>query len=278
MGAFKRYEAGFVLKPGWDASLESTLWRRYSRQTAENWGRDKFVYRRWILNEAGQSSEVTPFDFSTVDAESFKSNRPRKFLPCVSGMNGRSYGYYVEYRESQYYGWKPWPGAVWISDSECSIILDDAFLPANFLNAAQSHTVQIRITASVESDMRLVAEVSGDPRQVWDIHDYSGSAVAWVVAKTSAFYNGDGVHDDVVRDDTARLLSIARRYAEYNSRGCRMDVSLGWVDATVFPGDIVERIDGRDVELASHSLGLPAVKTVRHEFGGEQKTHLILEG
>ncbi|HPS52918.1 MAG TPA: hypothetical protein PLK08_05130 [Phycisphaerae bacterium] len=68
------------------------------------------------------------------------------------------------------------------------------------------------------------------------------------------------------------------RYAEYNSRGCRMEVSLGWIDATVFVGDVVTQIDGRDIELMSHTLGQPAVKSVRHEFGDEQKTHLILEG
>jgi len=278
MGAYKRYEASFKLKPGWDTSLETTLWRHYNRTTSDDWNKYRFVYRKWILNESSQSSDVEPFDFSTIDAESFKSNRKRKFLPCLSGEKNRSYGYYVEYRESEYYAWKPWPGSVWISGSECSIIFDDVFLPADFLSTAYSHSAEVRITASVDSDVRLVAEVSGDSRHSWDIHDYSGSATAWMVTSTSVFYKGDGVNHQVLRDDSSRLLSIAMRYAEYNSRGCRMEVSLGWIDATVFVGDVVTQIDGRDIELMSHTLGQPAVKSVRHEFGDEQKTHLILEG
>lgn len=278
IGDYKRYESTFTLCPGWDESFNSQSWREFSQPTSSDWKKYRFVYRRWILNEIRENSNYDKFDFASLNSSDFISSRPRGFQPCLSRTDGLTNGVCIEYRLTSEDAWREWGGGFWLSDENCSAILADEMLSPDFLAAAFAQTLELRITASVEADKRLIIEQPGDPLSQWEIHDYSGSATMWLVHPTSRFYEGTGSEPQLVRDDTNTLTTAAQKFNIASSSATLAEVTLAWVDMSYHIGDEITAIEGADIDLISHSLGTPAIKSVRHEFGDVQKTHLVIEG
>jgi len=101
-GDYKLYEATFELVKGWDASLETTTYDTYSSTTNENFNDVRDVYRKWVLNEAGDYtgspySRGDAFDFSEIFGNSGYVRKRRRFYPSLTcGSDGSSIGYYLE--------------------------------------------------------------------------------------------------------------------------------------------------------------------------------------
>jgi hypothetical protein len=277
VGAAKRYEATFVLQTGWNTETASLRWRDSVRGEAENWHERQTVYRRWVLNEHARYENVPAFDAATL-GEDFLVRRARKFEACIStNADEDELGVIVEVRTSPSGPWRRWSGPVWVSSDECAIVFGDDALPADYFNAVIAGTAQVRVTACIDSDRHIEVEVAGDAGLSAEVHDHAGLAFWRAVHPTSVFHPG-GSLPVVERDDTVSLESYARRRSDALGRSNTMTVTLGWVDTSCTVGDVVERLDGVGLELASQPHRQAHVRTVRHDFEKTQQTTLILEG
>jgi hypothetical protein len=277
VGAAKRYEATFLLQPGWDSSTASSRWRDSVRSAAAEWHERQAVYRRWVLNEHAHYENVPAFDAATL-GEDFLVRRARQFQPCIStNTNEDELGVIVEVRTSPAGAWRRWSGPVWVSRDECAIVFGDDALPADYFAAVVAGAAEVRVTAGVDSDRHIEAEAAGDAGLPAEVHDQAGWSLWRAVHPTSRFHPG-GTLPVVVRDDTMSLEAFARRRSNALGRANTMTVMLGWVDTSCSVGDVVERLDGPGLELASQPHRQAHVRTVRHDFERTQQTTLILEG
>lgn len=282
LGEKKIYEATFMLSGGWDSSLETASWRDFVRSLSPRWNTLADVYRKWVLNEHDwycQSPWNLPSgDLSWLDPEAFFLKTPRKFLNCLScDASGKSLGIVTEYRVSGENDWNIWGGPVQISPDECAIYLGGDALPGKFFHAAVQGAIQVRLTAALAADASLSAIVPGDAGQPMRVVDCQ-SVAAWRKVHSSSVLAGENALGlPAERDDSLLLQRIANRHAQMEARAVSAELTLGWIDASFHVGDLVDRIDGRGMDLASTSLGQPLVSAVRHNFT-EQTTTLVVNG
>ena len=282
MGERKHYESTFELSKGWDAELQTPRWRDFVRSESDDWPAVADVYRKWVLNEHGWYSgapwNLPVCDLASISPQDFFLRGPRKFLPCLSAdRSGRSLGIVVETRCSSEGDWRRWTGPVLVAGDECAVYLGGDALPADFFQAAVSGDAEVRVTATVAADARLAAEAPGDTGCARRIVDCSALAAWRKVHPTSVFHDQEDLGLPGERDDTDLLYRIANRHAEVASRGSEAELTLGWIDTSFHVGDIVERIDGRGMELSSNPDTCPNVTSVRHDFAA-QTTTLIVSG
>lgn len=283
LGQRKQYESTFQLVKGWDESLETARWRDFVRSRADNWPKVADVYRKWVLNEHGWYSgspwNLSVHSFSNISAEDFTIPTARAFLPCLStDRQGRSLGVVVEIRCGQQGPWRRWRGPLWVAGDECAIYLGGDALPGEFFQAASDDDVSLRLTAAVEADARLIAEVEGNPNLAREVVDLSGRAAWRQVHSSSIFKSADGVGPPAERDDGDLLNHLAQRHADTESTATEAEFTLASIDTSFHVGDIVERVDGRAFELSSNPAGRPHVRSIRHDFGTTQTTHLLVSG
>jgi hypothetical protein len=283
LGDHKRYESTFLAVVGWDPSLETSRWRDFVRSESSDWELLSDVFRKWVLNEHdwyGQSPWNLPaFDFSSISAEDFVLKAPRKFLPCLSTHpTGASLGIVVEYRCDTDSPWRRWRGPLWVSQDEAAVYLGGDALPGEYFHAAVAETVQLRITASLLADARLTFQTDESPAWPPDVVDLSSRAKWSDVHSSSVFHDRTDLGAPAERDDTCLLQEFAARAAEVSSETLEAELTLGWVDTSFQPGDIIERIEGRAVELPSRDGQRPWIRSIRHDFGDDPCTRLLITG
>ncbi len=282
LGEKKRYESTFELQTGWDPALQTSRWRDFIRSESDNWPAVADVYRKWVLNEDGhyntQPWSLSTYDFAAINSQDFLLQEARKFSPCISTDSyGQNLGIVVEVRYGYDETWNRWTGPVWVSSDRCEVYLGGDALPADYFQAAATSQVQLRVTATVEADTRLVAEIAGDGGLPREVVDFSAHAKWRKVHEGSIFFNQEGIGEPAEQDDTEVLRNLARRYSEVVSTAVEGELHLGWVDTSYHIGDIVERIDGKDIELPSNPYSRPHVTSVQHDFIN-QSTRLTING
>ncbi len=283
LGQRKQYESTFSLSKGWDTSLETSRWRDFTRSHSPDWTGLSDVYRKWVLNEHSQYSQspwnLSTYNLSSLDSDDFLINAPRSFLPCLArDWAGNSLGIVVEFRLDSSSAWQRWTGPMWSSGDECSVYLSGDSLPGQYFQAAVAGTVQVRVTATVTSDVKLSAEITGDAGNIRQVIDLADRAVFRKVHPTSVFYQHPSLPSPAQRDDTAVLKGIAWRLADIVSTATEAELTLGSVDTTYRVGDIIAQVEGRLFELGSNTYTKPSVLSVRHDLGDKQTTTLIVGG
>ena len=136
----------------------------------------------------------------------------------------------------------------------------------------------MRVTATVESDVRLSWEVSGDVETKREVVDVSALAGWKQVHQSSVFSGAENVGAPLTQDDNELVKALALRYSEAKSTATEAQLALGWFDPSYYVGDIIERVEGRQFELSPNPDFRPYVNSVRHQFGETQTTHLIVSG
>jgi hypothetical protein len=214
-GDLKLYESTFDLVPGWDPSAEGEE-RDVYRRSHPDFADYADVYRKWVLNEAGDYtgepwSAGPAYDFSSLFGTSSCPERRRRFLPAISTDDaGESYGVCVEVSYDGGATWSHYCGAVRVLRDECGVALSSDQLPPELFRAAERDDLAIRVTAAVESDARLgvVVERPGlqddhRGRRLWiDVSDdYHFRKV-----DSGSIFSG-GASREV--DDTERLTLLA---------------------------------------------------------------------
>lgn len=282
MGGYKQYESTFKLSPGWDKSLETPRWRDFVRSKAEHWPKVADVYRKWVLNEhglyCGSPWELEQYRFSVINSEDFRLDIARKFEPCLTtDVFGASLGVVIEVKDVSG-EWHRWTGPAWVYDDECAIYLGGEGLPADYFQAAVDGDAEVRVTATVTSDARLSVEVPGDFGLPLDVEDYSSQAAWRKVHHGSVLIGQEGTGRPAERDDTQMLWSLAWRRCELLTSATEARLELGWIDTSCHVGDVIERVDGRSLELSSAPGTTACVRSVTHDFGPDQTTYLEVSG
>ncbi len=168
-GDFKIFEATFELAKGWDPSLEEVDCDLYSPSTNSDFIEVKDVYRRWVLNEAGDYTKEPynqgeAYDFSPVFGNSNYAKKHRRFWPALScDKQGKSMGYFLEVTYDDGEHWLQYLGAFENRLDECGIWLSSDRLDMFTCIAALKGVLKFRITASVVSDERLSCEIADGP-------------------------------------------------------------------------------------------------------------------
>ena len=164
-----------------------------------------------------------------------------------------------------------------MSAEECAVHLADDALPADYFQAALDHTARLRVTATVVSDRRIAAQVGGDTGCGLEIVEIPRARWA-KVHSGSIFYQSGELPAPAERDDTIRLIQVANSLRQSQAGAMEAEVTLGWLDPNCRIGDIVERIEGRELELATFPGAAPHVQAIAHECGDEWTTTLTVSG
>jgi len=287
-GDVKLYESTFDLVAGWDDSLATYDADDFSPATNTNFDAVRDVFRKWVLNEAGDYT-ASPYsrgaaaDLGAVFEGAPYVRRRRRFLPCVSSDDlGRSRGVHIEMSVDGGESWERLSLGVRVLADECGIVLTDDPLPPQYLAAAMRGSVRIRVTATIESDSRLAAECgdaedAGQAGRVRHISAASGYRFRRV-ASTSLFY-GHGPTDEV--DDTARLQELVRAaYDADRAAPAPSRIQIPYLALGHRVGERILGVRGRMLELApryAEFVAAPVVRRVRHTFAPVPQTELELE-
>lgn len=253
-GEKKIFESTFELIKAWDVSLEEKTLEEYATDH-ESFAGVCNVYRKWCLNEAGDYcdepfNQGEMFDLSGLfDGAGFLPGR-KTFLDAVShDYNGVSYGVYAEVSYDDGANWVEFGGSFDNFDDQCGVWVSDDILDDDYFVAAGAGTLKFRVTASVESNERLMCSVADGPvDSVVEVIDHivkpDGTYEYHAVSGKSVFYrDGTGV------DDSEKLFSALRRVANRTVNVIEtIEAQTPFVRTNIFSGlKVVSATDGRDV-------------------------------
>lgn len=288
-GDVKLYESTFDLVAGWDPDLEGEERDIYRRSGNPNFADHADVYRKWVLNEAGDYSGEPynagdAYDFEPLFGHSEYLPRRRRLLPTVStDALGESYGVYVEVSYDAGETWSRYRGPVSVLRDECGILLSSDQLPPELFHAADRDELRVRVTATVESDSRLGVLVERPGlqddhrgRRLWQ--DVSDEYHHRTVGADSIFHGGPSREVD----DSERLIALAadlwaaERHASSPGR-----VRLPFFSVSYRVGDRIDGIRYRYAWLRRTAAGIqsdPFVEAVRQTFSPTEgwRTELTL--
>lgn len=286
-GDAKLYESTFDLVAGWDDALASYDPDDFSPTANDYFDGIRDVFRKWVLNEAGEYSAAPydrgpPPDLSDVFEGEAYVRRHRRFLACLSrDALGRSRGVYAELSLDAGQSWAPLAAAARVLDGECGLYLTGDVLPPEYLRACMLGAARVRVTATIESDARVeadagdsgAADLPGRTRHVAVPAGYRYRKV-----RPASRFFGEAADE---ADDTERLAALvqaafeADRVTPAPARVEIPHVALGWS-----VGVRLEGTRGRRLDLAREHAGFrsdPVVRAVRFRFAPEPGTELELE-
>ena len=289
LGDYKIFEATFDLTLGWDSSLEGGYFDYFSPSTNPDFYKVRDVFRKWVINEAGDYSgppynRGEAFDFSGIfESDEFVCRR-RRFWPALTTDNqGRSLGYYLQVSYDDGLSWWQYLDAFNILVDECGVWLSGERLGTNMWDAIIKGSLRFRITASVISDTRLSASVADGPV------DSAAPVVEHIltlprqfryckVSGRSIFANSKepmlGAPDEV--DDSVALYEFVRKSAAISSEIIEtIDIQTPFLSLDYRVGDKVSSSpQSRDlVSCRSDNRSVSRITQVKMDFR-EQCTNL----
>ncbi|HUX02676.1 MAG TPA: hypothetical protein VMY35_17075 [Phycisphaerae bacterium] len=289
-GDRKVFESTFALVAGWDDAQASYDPDEFSPSANPEFDGVRDVFRKWVLNEAGEYSGE-PYnrgpspDFGALFEGEPYVRRHRRFLPSLSrdGL-GRSRGVYIEILLDAGATWQRLHLAARILEGEAGLYLTDDPLPPDYIRAVMGGYVQIRVTAAIESDTRLVAErVAGDGGDGGDLPGrtrFLSVPTGYRYRKRSAASRFQGDPADEA-DDSARLQELVDAAFEADRR-CPSPgrIRVPYLAFGRRVGDCLAGIRGRRLELARRHTGYetdPAICRVTLQFTPVPETELELD-
>lgn len=253
-GEKKVFESTFNLVGGWDQSLEGLFLPKYETSDV-NFAQVADVYRKWCLNETGVYSAApynrgNMFDLSSIDNEADFLGGQQKFIDSISiDQEGNSYGVYAEVSYDGGITWMIFDGNCTVLGDQCGVTVTNSSLEINYYNAAISGLLRFRVTASIESDVRIMCSVADGPvDSVVEVCDHFISTPGIcqyrkVCGGSIFYYDGAGI------DDREKLIGALRRAANRVINVIEtIDIETPFVRTSISVGDrIVSSADGRDV-------------------------------
>ena len=271
LGAAKRYQSTFYLSPAWEHDSQ-LIYSDTVRSRSDDWTARRDLLRYWVLNENGAFESLDKFDFATVH-EDFTLHRTRRFDPPLFAPDAASSpSLIVEYREDSTCDWMPYPASVVACRERCAIRLDDDELPADYFQAAANGLAELRVTAAVESDVPLSASLPGDRNIPPRILHRQNDARYDEILDSSAHHTAG-----IVRDDSDLLRQVALAESDHSTPPGRATISLATINPTLRVGDLISRIAGRRISLASRPDRAPSLIRIHHDFS-QQQTILEAQG
>jgi len=286
-GDVRCYETTLDLVPGWNDGLAVPDPDAYHSALNPDFETVRDVYRKWVVNEAGDYSGP-PYDRGPApDLSVVFEGRPyvrrrRRLLACLSrDALERSRGVHVEASLDGGATWGRLSASARVLRDECGVYLSGDRLPAEYLAAAMAGLARLRATATIESDACLVAErtepgAAALPGRTRYLSAGPGYRYRHVSASSLL---GGGSADEV--DDSARLQALVDAAAEADRR-CPVPslVRVPWLAPAYGVGQRVAGTRGRRLDLAREQTGFrtePVVRRVRRRFAEAPATELELE-
>jgi hypothetical protein len=262
-GAAKRFEATFELVGGWDPGLEENNYDLYSPATNPNFRTVRDVFRKWVLNEAGDYSgepynRGAAYDFSSVFGNANYCAHRRRFFPCLSTNAAvASLGYYLEVSYDGGETWQEYAGAFDHLLEECGVYLNSVQMDLLMWYAIKKSLLQFRITATVEADECVEASLcDGSQKSVRPVRTHVvelGREFQYrKVSAASMFNNAKGVEfgrpDEC--DDRDKMRGLLRdRLKRLRQDRLSGKAQLAWIQPNLWPGDIVTGLQGRELDM-----------------------------
>ncbi len=286
-GDRKIYESTFDLVPGWNDALASYDPDLFSPSHNPGFDAVRDVFRKWVLNEAGEFS-AAPYnrgqapDLSGVFQGESYVRRHRRLMECLSRDGaGRSYGVHVEVSQDGGASWERPGVSVRVLPNECGVYFRDDPLPSRYLLAAMSGQVRVRVTAAIESDACLVVErTTAGAEDLPGLTRHINAPAGYRfrrVAPSSRFHGGAA--DEA--DDTQRLqelLDAAHAADRFSPAPSRIDLPCLAMGYRL--GQRILGLRGRELDFVRQYTGYeaaPRVRRVRWTFAPEPRTELELE-
>jgi hypothetical protein len=258
-GDVKRFESTFELVKGWDPSLEADNYELYSPGTNTNFLQVKDVFRKWVLNEAGDYSGAPymrgePYDLSEVFCTNSYGLKQRRFWPSLSkDISGRSFRYYLEVSYNDGISWRAYVGAFDILLDECGVYLSNNQLDIDIWIAFCKGKLRFRITASVDADESLEVIVRDGPinssRRVHTVFFDMGNEYKYRQINTgSIFYNTNNPEvglPDTVDDSENMRGQLRNQLGKIKQQYITGYAELAWVYPDIWPGDLIKGIIGK---------------------------------
>jgi hypothetical protein len=263
-GASKRFEATFDLVGGWDPNLEENNYDLYSSATNPNFRAVRDVFRKWVLNEAGDYTgepynRGAAYDFRSVFGNANYNAHRRRFYPCLSAnVMGKSLGYYLEISYDGGDTWQEYAGAFDHLLDECGVYLNSSQMDLLMWYAIKKELLRFRITATVEADESLEAYVyDGPQKSMRPVRTYVvelGQEFQYrQVTGASIFYKavGEELGQPDECDDRESMRGLLRdRLKQLRQERLTGTARLAWIQPNLWPGDIVTGMQGRELDFA----------------------------
>ena len=258
LGDFKTYESTFELQPGWTSSY-SIFPKEFQKSSSENFRDNQNSFRKWVLNETGNYSG-TQFLLKSISSD-FKKTEGKFFTPPVSkDSQGKTHNYLVEFKSKSEANWKVYPGTVWGFENECAIYFDDDKLPADYLKLAIAEQVQVRITASIASDVRLkhILPNVQSKKSITKVFDDA----KWHAAAANSVYNSTN-SESIIVNDIDKLQTRASKLVQANTFANIAEFTLPEINTAASLGQVLK--------LSATSIQLPAsdifiANEILHDF------------
>jgi hypothetical protein len=307
-GDFKLFESTFELKKAWATSLDNIGEDQKVEGEKDLAGvawvdrpQHHRVCRDYVLNEAGDYNGVRseyrePYNFKEVFGVDTVPRR-RRFLPCITLGRDRlplgANGYFVEYHDGSVGdgedGWRDATGIGFeILSNECGVRFTGATLPPEL---SMQTNLRVRITASVYSDERIKHTTKPTPNSPQPdiaptLIDVTDRFHYRKIHKDSQFLKNDrgDRYENSQVDDTKRMIEFAERIvAATDHLDVRGTAVIPNLDGDSYDlGDIIEKIEGRDISLdaggpsSSPLIRHPQVVGITYDYTN-QKRILALE-
>jgi hypothetical protein len=314
-GSFVEIEATFELHRGWPADKDGLINDAKNRDKLRSGHADfekdgnKDVWRKWVLNEAGDYTglrdEIKEFyDFSSLTLPFGVEAVPRrrKFLPCLTQDAdghpiGRLHGVVVEYwghgpkngttPESRKLGWHQVAGECRLNLHECTVEFSGSMPPVEITSMKKD--AKVRVTASVQMDNRCEffaprQDSSPQPNSSQLTLDLSERFHQKHLAEESKFNDAVRAGDFSAYEPDDR--SVIQDYCEHlrdvwESVVVSGPLHLEGVDQVGYEiGQSVTSIEGRDVSLsgrdAESNTHYPQIAAIAYDFQ-QQRTTLQLD-
>ncbi|MBN1765244.1 MAG: hypothetical protein JW860_08310 [Sedimentisphaerales bacterium] len=294
-GSIKRFESTFELVEGWDQSLEASDYNLYSAATNDDFVRYRDVFRKFVLNEAGDYEGVPfhqgpAYDLSVVLGTIDYARRRRRFYPCLSrNASGESFCYYVEVSYNGGTTWQIYEGAFNILLNECGIYLSSNQLDGRTWIAICKDKLRFRITACIDGDEALEAKLHDGPircaRPLESIVIHAGDDYQYRRVTGGSIFRQNRDMETALADEIDDSGNLRRFLREHLARLRQEEMAgileLNFLRPDISPGDIVKEIRGRDIDfgrLGGSSEFLPQVEQVELKLGEEWITRLTFGG
>ncbi len=286
----------------WDLSgtdLENDSWYQKYHAGSEQAGSSLNYGRHWVLNEDGAFTSRNSFDIGSYlglsqTAQQYTAIWPRYFLPCLTcDLQGRSLGIVVEISYDSGGSWHVLNSGVrnindrcgvWLAISDLTMLMPPGIDDPNTQNAwfaLLDGTFQLRVTASVELDLRLQASwhytsakarclyVEQEDLRVWSRSNKSKYADAGYAGLPVQLYNDEQKAKDVA----AAILNATAQWQ------IPANIIIPWLETGYVLGDRIPKIEGRDISLVK-TIGArsssPEIKAIIWRAGSSYSTELVL--
>lgn len=299
-GDWHFFESTFVLSRGWAVGLDGLTESNLSRDSS-NYNNDlsvvRDVWRKWVLNEAGdyvglRPEILKPFDLGPLVGHPVIPRR-RQFLPTVTldddlAPRGETHGVSVEYSTDLGATWKNVRSledrTIVILERECGIRFDGLFPPAELVRAGAS--AMVRVTATIRDDVRLgtiYGPDGGSPlAQPAPFLIDESEKFHWRDVLPTSKYSAEvaaGTLPSAQADDLVALTEYAVWLQQvWDIADAGGQITLEGLDVGVYQlGDLIATINGRSINLNAQGAAgggqrYPQVVGLNYDLQAQRRT------